>query len=166
MPRTTSKPVKLKQPDNVDLLFTFKYVCIACHVHDSVPEEEQEEIKNAVKHLSREMWIDKSYVEFKENKHEDTFMLEDGWNELCALVIQTKCGQNATKQQNAMMQESFNLMILCYAYLFLENLGYDTDDIVLEIAPNGKYMIEYEEDTIQEWKHYPGKWQTWDWNQE
>lgn len=56
-------------------------------MHDSVPEEEQEEIKNAVKHLSREMWIDKSYVEFKENKHEDTFMLEAGWNELCALVI-------------------------------------------------------------------------------
>lgn len=47
-----------------------------------------------------------------------------------------------------MMQEAFNLMILCYAYLFLENLDYDTDDVVLEIAPNGKYMVEYEEDTV------------------
>lgn len=22
-------------------------------------------------------------------------------------------------------------------------------------------MIEYYKDTVQEWKHYPGKWQTW-----
>lgn len=56
------------------------------------------------------------------------------------------------------MQEAFTLMILCYVYLFLENLGYDNNDIVLELAPTGKFMVEYEIDNIKEWKHYPGKW--------
>lgn len=166
MPKTISRTTKLKQSDNVDLVFTFKYVCMACHVNDALPEEEQQQIKSAVKEICKEIWIDKSYVEFKENKHEDVFMLENGWNELCQLVIQTKCGKNATKQQNAIMQEAFSLMILCYVYLFLENLGHDTDDIVLELTPNGRYMVEYEVDKVQEWKYYPGKWQTWDWNQE
>jgi len=39
-------------------------------------------------------------------------------------------------------------MILCYVYLFLENLGHDTDDIVLELTPNGRYMVEYEVDKV------------------
>ena len=47
-----------------------------------------------------------------------------------------------------MMQEAFNLMILCYVYLFLENLGYGSDDIVIELVPSGRYMVEYEEDKV------------------
>lgn len=62
------------------------------------------------------------------------------------------------------MQEAFTLMILCYVYLFLENLGYESNDIILELAPTGKFMVEYEVDNIKEWKRYPGKWQTWEQN--
>ena len=161
----TAKPVKCKQSDNTDLIYTFKYVCMTCHINNDVPQDVQQKIHMAVKQICKEIWIDKSYVEFKENKHEDTFMLEEGWNELCNLVIQTNCGEKATKQQNAMMQEAFCLMIVCYVYLFLENLGYDADDIYLEINPESRFMVQYEEDKIKEWKYYPGKWQTWNWDE-
>lgn len=161
---TKTKLTKCRQSDNVDLIYTFKYICMDVHVNNSYSNEEQLEIKHKVKEICKEICIDKSYVEFSENKHEDVFMLEDGWNELCKLVLQTKCGKNATKQQNMIMQEAFTLMILCYVYLFLENLGYDNNDIILELAPTGKFMVEYEIDNIKEWKHYPGKWQTWNWD--
>lgn len=58
------------------------------HVNSNVfSEDEALEIKQIVKEICKEMWIDKSYVEFSENKHEDVFMLEKGWNELCKLVL-------------------------------------------------------------------------------
>ena len=36
--------------------------------------------------LANEIIIDKSYVDFKENKHQDTFITSEGWTKLCRLV--------------------------------------------------------------------------------
>lgn len=155
------KPSKCKQQFSKDLIFTFRYVCLSCYINEAVPEETRQKIQDAVKQICNCIVIDKSYVEFKENKHEDVFMLENGWNELCDLVYKTNFGKKATKSQNNAMHESFSLMIMCYIYLFLENLSYDTDMVILEFDKNSKFMVEYSEDNIQEWKHYPGKWQTW-----
>lgn len=89
-------------------------------------------------------------------------MLEDGWNKLCQLVIDTKFGKNINTEQNNIMQEAYMMMILCYTYLFLENFGYSSDGIFLEIVYKSRFMIGYQKDTINEWKYYPGKWQDWD----
>lgn len=32
------------------------------------------------------------------------------------------------------MTEAYNVIVLCYLYLFLENMGYSSDGIYLEIA--------------------------------
>lgn len=40
--------------------------------------------------MSKEIVIDKSYVEFPENNHEKVFILETGWNEFCKLVYEIK----------------------------------------------------------------------------
>ena len=36
--------------------------------------------------LANEIIIDRSYVDFKENKHQDTFITSEGWTKLCRLV--------------------------------------------------------------------------------
>ena len=86
-------------------------------------------------------------------------MTEFGWNELCKLVIDTK--KSSTKKQNDTKIEAYCLMILSYIYLFFENLGYNTNELYFEIAKDSHFMISDCKDTINEWKYYPGKWQTW-----
>lgn len=86
-------------------------------------------------------------------------MTEFGWNELCKLAIDTK--KSSTKKQNDTKNEAYCLMILSYIYLFFENLGYNTNELYFEIAKDSHFMTSYCKDTINEWKYYPGKWQTW-----
>lgn len=152
--------MKKKTNKYCDLIFTFNYVCVDFSVNeDFYSTEDCKKIKNILQIITEEIVIDKSYVEFSENKHEDVFMTEFGWNELCKLTIDTK--KNATKKQNITKLEAYMLMILSYIYLFFENLGYNTDEIYFEIAKDSRFMTTFCKDTIQEWKYYPGKWQTW-----
>ena len=57
--------------------------------------------------LANKIYIDKTYVEFKENKHKDTFMYEDGWKQLCRLVLRTHFGNKATKEQDQQLREAY-----------------------------------------------------------
>lgn len=160
MPKTSKS--KQQQIINIpDLIFTFKNINVACYANGDIQETELNRIKQAVKSICKEICIDKSFVDFNSNKHRDVFMLEKRWNELCQLVIQTNNGKKATKQQKTAMEEAFCLMILCYIYLFLENLEYSTDQVILEIIITNGIHVKYEKDKIQEWKHYPGNWQLW-----
>lgn len=62
--------------------------------------------------LSREIVIDKTYVDYKGTKYEKTFMYEDGWNSLCELVMKTKFGKKATRDEDARLRESYKAMIV------------------------------------------------------
>lgn len=158
-PKAKTKRTKLTV--GCDLQFTFKYVNINFKVDESYSVEECEKIKTILNTMSETIVIDKSYVEFKENKHNDTFMIEKGWNELCALVISTNFGKNATPPQAEALLQSYCMMLLCYAYQILQKFDYDVSTIYLYMPKDGKFMVEFEEDKIKEWKTYPGKWQTW-----
>lgn len=143
-----------------DLIFTFEYICINFEVNEDVyDEDDKKEIKNILKCITKKIIIDKSYVEFKENKHCDTFITENGWNKLCKLVIDTK--KKCTKSQNEEKNAAYIMLFLSYIYLFFENLGYDTESLYFEPAGDTYFMVSFEKDTINEWKYYPGKWQTW-----
>jgi len=130
-------------------------------INENFSEQQKNEVIDIINMLSNGFTIDKSYVKCKENKHDDVFMNESGWNELCDLVILTKLGKKSSVAQNAILQESFCAMILCYAYMILETFGYSSDDVILELSKNGKFMLQYEIDTCEEWKSYLGKWQQW-----
>jgi hypothetical protein len=53
------------------------------------------------------------------------------------------------------------MLFLSYIYLFFENLGYDTESLYFEPTGDTYFMVSFEKDTVNEWKYYPGKWQTW-----
>lgn len=158
-----TKQKKQKTNKYFDLQFIFKYVFVECIIDDELySKEEKQKIYDIIKLLSKEIVIDKSYVQFKDNKHEDVFILEEGWNSVCKLAIDTKYGKNATKSENLILMESYMLMILCYLYHCLEILGYSSDGIIIDFTNKSKFMVEIHKDTINEWKYYPGKWQTWE----
>lgn len=160
MPR---KPKRQSKDEKSDLLFNFKYVCINYEMcDDAIDKETQKRIANALKVLTKEICIDKSYVDFAGTKYEKAFLREDGWNELCDLVFKTKFGTKCSYADNELLVDAYKSMIVCYLYQTLSDLGFDIDNIRLEVADNAKFMVKIDKDTFKEWKHYPGKWQTWE----
>jgi len=111
--------------------------------------------------LTKEVWIDRTYVEFDGTKFEKTFLLEEGWNALRDLVVDTDFGKKCTKRQSNMMDHAFRSMLPGYFEMIFEDLGWDVDNIEFEIVEDAPIDVEYVKDTAEDWKRYPGKWQTW-----
>lgn len=150
-----------KKSETRDLIFTFKYAKVEVDVDPDVySDEDLVLIQQQVDMLSKEINVDKTYVDYKGTKYEKTFMYEDGWKQLCKLAEKTKYGKNATKAQNEKLADSYRAMIIQYVFLALEDLGYDTSAICLRIVPKTSFMVEIYADNIKH-DNYPGKWQTW-----
>ena len=165
MPRKR-KQLPVEQPSNEeyhDMIFSFKGCVVDVEFQDATyDKKEQNEIKIIIKSLSNEFSIDKSYVDFKGSKYEKTFMLEQGWIELCKLADKTNLTSRCTSDDQAQFVICYEMMILCYLYQCLDDLGYNLDAFKLILKGKTRFYTKVELDTIQEWKNYPGKWQTWD----
>lgn len=111
--------------------------------------------------MSKNIQIDKSYVDFENTNYEDVFIYEEGWNALCTLAKETNFGIHATRVEKELLQESYSLMILGYLYSVLEIYGYTSEGILLEIIPKTTFLIKVSEVPYPYWKDYPGKWQYW-----
>ena len=157
-----AKPKKKKaEEEKFELLFIFKYVCVNYEMNDELDEETQARVNNALKLLTKEIYIDKTYVDFKGTKYKKTFLREDGWKELCDLVFKTKFGNKCKKDDNDRMLEAYSSIIVCYLYQALSDLGFDVENIHLEIADQSRFMVEFHKDVCEEWKTYVGPWQSW-----
>ncbi len=145
-----------------DLMFEFsdvKFFVIANP--DVYDDDEVAKIEEIVNVMSRKIYIDKSYVDFPENKHNDTFLELEGWENVCKLVKRTKYGKISTEAADSLLHEAFKLMALGYMYDTLEKFGYDIEYITLDLLSRSGIMVRFYKDSIQEWKHYPGPWQDW-----
>ena len=49
-------------------------------------QEKRKEIRELVKELSKEIWIDKTYVDYKGTRWADAFMVEEKWYEFVDLI--------------------------------------------------------------------------------
>ena len=102
--------------------------------------------------------VDKTFVRFKGTRFEKTFMREDGWNALRELVSETR--ENRTPAREVIYDMAFRKIMVGYAYMMFQEMGWDTSGIELSVK-SGDYDVECRPDTYEEWKRYPGKWQTW-----
>ena len=145
-----------------DLVFTFKKCKVDIDIdNDIFDEDEIKKITQAVKVFSKEISIDKSFVGYAGTKYVKTFILEDGWKNLCKIAFKAHCNKKFTKEEYFTLYESYKLLIVFYIYQCLEDIGYDVEGINLEVKKNSNFISNTTIDTYQEWKRYPGKWQTW-----
>ena len=79
-------------------------------------EDEQNDIKQFIESLSNSISIDRSYVECKLNNRTSTFMLEDGWNSLRDMLIDTAYGKYLHPNNYEILIEAFSVMAQCYLY--------------------------------------------------
>jgi len=146
-----------------EIVYVFRHVCVDCSLNPDVyGEDEKQKALLILRELTKEIWIDKTYVEFKGTKFEKTFLLEEGWNALRDLVVDTDFGQKCTKRQRGMMDRTFRSMLPGYFEMMFADLGWDVDNMDFEIADDTPLDVEYMKDTAEEWKRYPGKWQAWE----
>ena len=69
------------------MIFILKYVVMSVDVDPEFYDDDAlHNMTSLANDLANEIIIDKSYVDFKENKHQDTFITSDGWTKLCRLV--------------------------------------------------------------------------------
>ncbi len=157
------KKPKFEYTDN--LLFIIRHAVLDVEVNPDVyNDDDKTQIHMIANEMANNIYVDKSYVQFKGNKHEDTFMLEEGWKQFCKLAIDTNFNKNWTIQKDRLLFETYQVLIVAYIEEILKKYGYDCEHIQLEVAEGSSFEVEVYFDHVQDWKHYPGKWQTWKWN--
>lgn len=157
------KHQKNNDSNNLDLAFTFT----GCKFNvafepETVPEDIQTQIKDDLAHMAQTIWIDKSYVQCKDNKHDDVFLLLEGWDSLIALLNDTNYGDDATEEQYDVIVDFYYTMALGYMYNILNTLYPKyASHVYIEASAKSNMAVDIVVDTCNEWKTYPGKWQTW-----
>ena len=148
----TRKPSKTdgKSPYS-DLIVSIRGIEFDIKIDESIYDEAaQEDIRHIVRHMSKEIWIDKTYVDFKGTRWPDAYMVEEKWNEFMKLVWDTNFGRNATDREESEITQCLVVMSATYLYLVLKNFDYDIDYIDLEFKPCDFYS-KYDIDTRKEW---------------
>lgn len=160
----TKQKIKVKTASLNDMIFTFKYASpVVMPDLRALSKDEAEKIEQAIKFASKEICIDKTYVDFIGTKYDKTFITEDGWKGLCEILDLTDFGKDVDKKLNDAINESYREMIVQYLYLFIADLGYDPAKVVIDMPKKSKFMTTIQYDTHVD--TYPGKWQTWECNQ-
>lgn len=146
-----------------DLIFTLKYVVMSVDVDPEFYDDDAHfQMTGLANDLANEIVIDKSYVDFKENKHQDTFITSDGWTKLCRLVCDLQFNHKRVQNSEEILTYAYAEMSAAYISICLQILGYDCDHFAVEMVPGTKFLAKITLDTVQEWKHYPGRWQDWE----
>ena len=105
---------------NKDFIFNFYNIKLDIFIDPTVySESDIEYITYIVSILSRDIYIDKTYVLYENTKYTKTFMYEYGWNELCEIIQINKNRKKITKYENELLYGIYEQMIAQYILLCL-----------------------------------------------
>jgi hypothetical protein len=101
--------------------------------------------------MSKNIYIDKTYVHFKKTKWKDAFIKEKSWNKLCKLIVDTNFLENASEYEERCIMESIAVLSITYLYQILCKYGYDVQYIDISIKQNSEFKVIYEIDDRKSW---------------
>ena len=80
------------------------------------------------------------------------------------MLLKTNYGANLSKSDSEGLVETYMALIKAYAYEELsKTYGIDVlPHVQIAVKDKSKILVEVSQDFSNEWKTYPGKWQTWD----
>ena len=128
---------------------------------DVFDESERNEIIDFVNSLSHEIPVDKTYVDFKGTNFKDTFLTEEGWNALCDTILDSSFCKYIHPRNHETIVDAFVTIARCYIYQCLLSRYGNVEHIIAMVRPNTSFDVVICKDCSNEWKKYPGKWQTW-----
>ena len=142
----------------VELQYIIKNIAFDVEFKTSFFDEEtEEEIKDFVKHFSKEIYIDKSYVNSNDNKYNDVFLTDDGWESLKHMILISSYGQKLSKKDQLMLTNVFTSITECYIlHSLVSYFGFEYINITdhIELVPSAKsnFDVIVTKDLATEWK--------------
>lgn len=130
-------------------------------VDDVYTDDEEKDIVEFINSMSREIYIDKSYVDCKENKRRNTFIIETGWNSLKDLLFDSRFCRNLHQFGKDTVISAFLTLAVCYVYDCLAMKVDDPSTIHISVKNDAIFDVVVCKDTSNEWKNYIGPWQDW-----
>ena len=111
----------------------------------------EKKIKDAANLLGQDIWIDKTYVDFKGTRWQDAFIMESGWKDLIKMLQETEFGEKEDKDTEKYIQGAIIAIVITYMYTTLEKMGYSSEDFTLSQSDDTEFSVAYIEDTRKEW---------------
>ena len=115
-------------------------------------EEEAERLRTIIDTMSRDIWIDRTYVAFRGNRWKDAFINEDMWYRFTKSVIKTNFGTRGGGKTIEFVEEETLIIALTYLYGIAEKYGFSPEDIEIDVKKRSTYKTSYIEDTRKDWR--------------
>lgn len=153
--------------NNVEITYIIKNLTFDVEFEDNFFQDEDiKYIKHHIDLLSKCIAIDKSYVECSQNKHKNTFLIENGWNALKETLIDSEFGLKLLNDHQHAIVEAFSTMAKCYMYDAISEYYKDKYENIYEhinITPSitSTFDVIICKDASDEWKKYKGDWTQW-----
>ncbi len=144
---------RLMKQDKPNLIIHITNLKCTVDVNPAVySEEDMDRLYYIVSNMAKDIWLDKTYVNFKGNRWKDNFIVEDRWYELIKVILKSDFGKKASKRTDTMITESLLVLSLTYLYQIAGKYGFDAEDIDISFDPKTKLKVEYIEDTQKDWR--------------
>ena len=145
------KTIKKNRPSLIINLLNLK--CSVDINHNFYNKRQIKEIKNIISLLSKDIWIDKTYVSYRKTKYSDAFIKEKSWYDLCQLIIDTDLGTSCSKYEKMEIVDSLLVIVITYLYSCLCKYGYDVQYIEISFKQSSKFKVKYELDNRTSWNY-------------
>ena len=148
--------------NTVDLEYIFIGMKFDVEFQENVfTEDEERDIRNYIDEMSREIYIDKTYVECKENLRKSTFMIESGWNALQDLMLDSKYCKYLDAAGIYTVIDAFSTMGRCYMYECLALKTEYFQNIAITLKKDCVFDVIICKDIAHDSRRYVGRWQDW-----
>lgn len=131
-------------------------------LEDAFTDEEKKELTYFIDNISKAIYIDKSYVECKENKRKSVFILESGWNSLREVILDTKFCKYMHENTEEGLIDAFATIGKCYVYECLSSKTEKFTCINVAIKEDCEFEVIVCKDVSNDYKRYLGRWQDWE----
>lgn len=103
-----------------------------------------------VDRMSKDIWIDKTYVSYEKNRFRNAFIVEDKWYDFIKLMsISTM--QKLDRRGCKAIRDALTTIAVVYLYQVAERYGFNTEDIEIHISEQAKIKAELFRDNRTTW---------------
>lgn len=148
---------KIIKADHRSILIEIKN--LECYVDcnpDVFTEYDVIQINKIVDGMSKNIFIDKTYVVFKGNRWKDAFIIEEKWEELIDILIEFKTMKKYNKyypSYKKFINSAFFTFTIVYLSGILDKYGYDPEELNIKFNQECDYSFEVKPDFRTNWNY-------------
>lgn len=120
---------------------------------DEITKDQCCQIAKILEQMSKSIWIDKTYVDFKGNHFKDAFIVESEWYKLLEAIREQLAGKKLSKKKINYIRGSLMTIAMFYLYSILYKYGYNPNYINIFVDKScDKFHANYIKDTRTNWE--------------